>query len=663
MMLLEIDIEVNVPIKKLLSILKNTNGEAALLYILAKQLLKKAGINTGGIPSKCKCDFSSIFQPLVDISSLKEAMEHDKKSEYLVSMYLSHRFDLLGSGWVSADTDAESLGVFGHCYAVTPIEVNRKKVSYNYKSIDWQRDLKSGYRFDVKMRSTECAAARLPIGVDIKIPWELSRVQHLSQLALAGLSKPDINATLCKEFVNEVYDFCENNPVGFGVNWACTMDVAIRVVNLLISYDIFYQIGNSITKDFSEYFCRNIILHGQFIARNLEKDFLCDKSGNHYLSDLLGLLFIGSYLDCKVANHWYDFAAREFLREIPKQFFTDGGNYEFSTAYQRLNAEIVALSTAVILGKRVKLDEKIEHRLSAILRFLKSNVKPNGRLIQIGDNDSGHALKLCPKGEINSIDALKEGYCLPAAQYYADKSIFIEEALNADATIDLMSALFDAQNKKSPENALIRAYAKETLLSTCPIIEKEVKENLIDLSNNLSYKKKTVVQVSIRGEIKVECFGEFGFVIFRAENFTLYVRTPVQLKKGNTSHAHNDFLHYEYLVDGVEYHSDQGSGLYTPMADIRELFRSVSAHNVPNHGEEQQESIDCWTIKIKTSGFITYLGSHGIEMYLESGSLRHIRRIDISETGFEVSDMCNREFTIFNEFSCSSNGYGIISGY
>ena len=60
--------------------------------------------------------------------------------------------------------------------------------------------------------------------MDIKVPWELSRFQHFTILGQAYiLSKEEKYA---QEFVNQVTDWIEHNPVGFGVNWACPMDVA-----------------------------------------------------------------------------------------------------------------------------------------------------------------------------------------------------------------------------------------------------------------------------------------------------------------------------------------------------------------------------------------------------------------------------------------------------
>ena len=55
----------------------------------------------------------------------------------------------------------------------------------DYEPIDWQLDFKSGYRWSdwTWYRVIRCGNIR---GADVKVPWELGRLQHLPQLALAA---------------------------------------------------------------------------------------------------------------------------------------------------------------------------------------------------------------------------------------------------------------------------------------------------------------------------------------------------------------------------------------------------------------------------------------------------------------------------------------------
>jgi len=108
------------------------------------------------------------------------------------------------------------------------------RVDPGYAPIDWQLDFKSGHRWREDAWHLDIAFGDRP-GVDVKVPWELARMQHLPQLAwaygLAAAGAPGFEPAqrYAREVRNQVLDFIACNPPGYGVNWRCTMDVAIRV--------------------------------------------------------------------------------------------------------------------------------------------------------------------------------------------------------------------------------------------------------------------------------------------------------------------------------------------------------------------------------------------------------------------------------------------------
>ena len=122
-------------------------------------------------------------------------------------------FDLLGSGSTKLSKDGKG-----------------------YQPIDWHIDFKSGYRWNPKTFYAFIKYGN-KLGVDVKVPWELSRFQHLILLGQAyQLTK---NKKYAVEFENQILDWIDNNPVGFGVNWRCAMDIAIRASNWLIAKEYF----------------------------------------------------------------------------------------------------------------------------------------------------------------------------------------------------------------------------------------------------------------------------------------------------------------------------------------------------------------------------------------------------------------------------------------
>ena len=128
---------------------------------------------------------------------------------------LEHKFDLLGSGvFVPVDPDRASRD--------------------GYTPIDWYLDPVRGLRFP---RGIHYKAWKLydmrPGSADVKYPWELARCQHWPVLGQAYRLTGDDRFAL--EIARELDDFVEANPVGVGVNWTCTMDLAIRAANWAIT--------------------------------------------------------------------------------------------------------------------------------------------------------------------------------------------------------------------------------------------------------------------------------------------------------------------------------------------------------------------------------------------------------------------------------------------
>ena len=269
----------------------------------------------------------------------------------------------------------------------------------DYSYFDWQLDVRSNFRFDNKKQYNK--QSNKPKSVDIKVPWELGRLQHLPALSLEILTTQD--ERLIREYKNQVLDFIASNPIGMGVQWSCSMDVGIRVSNLLISYDLLFDILK-VDTEFSKVFLDSIHLHAQFIFSHLEyKEGL---TGNHYLFNLIGLLFATTYLKETVElRRWNSFAVAEVEQEIFKQFFDDGGNFEGSTTYHCLSAEMMIYATALMLRNGIDLSNQYIDRLYRIGEFISGITKPNGELPQFGDNDSGKLFKFSQLQKHNSLNS------------------------------------------------------------------------------------------------------------------------------------------------------------------------------------------------------------------------------------------------------------------
>jgi hypothetical protein len=489
-----------------------------------------------------------------------------------IEAILQHRFDLLGSGPVIVTYGMRCPGLHGHWYPpgaavvpdlagnwlaahvspanLGPAQALWRQVSPGYQPIDWQIDARSGFRWSARCWSVDLPPA--PKSADVKQPWELARLQHLPLLSLAYRHAPD--PRLPREFQDQVLDFLSANPPRFGVNWVCAMEVAIRVANLLLAWDLFAVQQVVFDPGFEAELAAAIRAHGRFIFANLE--WQPDYRGNHYLANLIGLLFCAAYLsEDAETTRWSDFSARELSAETATQFLPDGGSHEASTCYHLLAAELVAFGTALLLGMGHPVTAAHAGRLDGMARFARDVTAPDGRLPQVGDNDNGRLFKL---------SALDDA----------------EASRIPDDVAGAIAALFGA-TRPGPGNAIAaQLAARRTLPTPATRPQGTLPRAPINLPRT-GCRRRRFEAAAAGSTPSCWLYGHFGLAVFAADWLFAAVRCRTEPLVGPGSHAHNDQLALELWLDGRPLIRDPGSYLYTPAPDWRDRYRSIGAHDAP----------------------------------------------------------------------------------
>lgn len=224
---------------------------------------------------------------------------------------------------------------------------------------------------------------------DIKVPWEISRFNHIFVLGKAY--KETLNSKYALTFKNQVEDWINKNPYLLGINWVCPMDVSIRCINWIWGFYFFYN-SSEIDNDFWKRFISSIYDHTTYLEYNSEKAF---KPHNHYLADLIGQLYIGIFLEDLVnINKKNEKCVTELLNELERQIKEDGTSYEGSSSYHRLVTEIFLHFYLIVREKNLCSNKLnwIENKLQKMYQFLADCTDNNGNFIQVGDNDSGKIL-------------------------------------------------------------------------------------------------------------------------------------------------------------------------------------------------------------------------------------------------------------------------------
>lgn len=380
--------------------------------------------------------------------------------------------------------------------------------------VDWHTDVKTGTRWDrAWFRSIEYAQLGRPS--DVKVPWEISRLQWALPLAqLHALRGGEHEAEMARELLT---DWIDENPYAGSVNWASPMEAAIRIFTWTYFFHCFARSAAWSGAPFRSTFLRSLYLHADFVARNLEES---DINGNHFDADAAGLVFAGCFFG-PPAQRWQDKGWSILSVELGRQTSSDGVDFEGSTAYHRLVTELFLLPA--LYRERVGLPVPADYRrrVSAMAEFAATYTRDDGTSPLLGDADDARVLPLGTQPLLDhrylaSLAGSGWGLCSPA-------------------------------NGPRDEVAWILGVPAASALAPAPRTSR--------------------------------VFRDGGYAVLRNEADHVFVDcAPVGLG-GRGGHGHNDCLSIELTLAGTPLVVDSGSYVYTASVEQRNAFRRTDAHS------------------------------------------------------------------------------------
>lgn len=484
---------------------------------------------------------------------------------------LIHKFNYLGSGWTEI------------------------------KPLNWHTDFISGHTWHPGKFYKNYICTEPQGGYDIKVVWELSRCHHLLWLAQAySLTK---DSRFSKEVIDQISNWIDNNPLMYSVNWTCSMDVAIRAVNWMYALGIVIDSGN-IDNNFSYKVYKSLFEHAFFIINNLEKTV--PYSGNHYLSDLTGLLFTCAlFPDNFYARIWFKFALKEFKEEALKEISSDGSNYEHSVSYHRLVSELFIYSYALLKRHNIQIPPEIEPRFKSMIDYIASYTKRSGLSPLIGDNDNGRLLPFTPR------DFREHGYMLSIGN-------------------TLWKNRYDDCKGVSSEGLYISCGLAEVLNPGNPYI---VDECSLYPDNKLAIVRNNETELFVTNS---------SFSLNRCPNLGM---------SGGT-HTHPDALSFDLSFDGEDYILDPGTYVYTSSPSLRNELRATINHNTIAIDNLNQTEFSDGNVFVQTN----YCTAHNINIGKKNNkkiitgsydfnnniiSFNHFRSFEIDKGNVKIKDIIN----------------------
>ena len=281
--------------------------------------------------------------------------------------------------------------------------------------------------------------------------------------------------------------------------------------------------------------------HGEYIRRHLEFSYIA--TGNHYLSDIVGLFWLGICLpELESAKEWQSFGLREMLREMDKQVLADGAHYEASTGYHRFVLELFLFSFVLCKSNSIEIDHGYWEKLRLMFEYTRAYLRPDGRAPLIGDMDSGQVMPIVRRAANDHSYLLAIGAVL-----------FNEPKFKVDS--ELPEELFWILGSDG-----VQAFAG--LDRFCP---------------------------------KSKGFSEAGIYVQRKDDLYLLFNASGIGLKGRGAHGHNDTLSVEVSACGTSFLSDPGTFVYTGDCAQRHLFRSTGYHSTIEIDGAEQNTIEVET--------------------------------------------------------------------
>jgi hypothetical protein len=398
------------------------------------------------------------------------------------------------------------------------------------QEIEWLRDPVSGARWPPDCHAD--VTFRKAADADVRVLWEFNRLGHLITLGRAYAVTGDEG--VAEEFFVQVEGWRDQNRPGFGPNWSCAMEVALRAMNLLAAFQLFRG-ATSLTEERLAMMLVMFEQHGHYIRSHLEFSYIA--TSNHYLSDVVGLLWLGVCLpELEQADEWRAFGLREMLREMDKQVLPGGAQYESSTGYHRFVLELFLYSFLLCRASTIEIGNEYWQKLGYMIEYLRAYLRPDGQAPLIGDTDSGRVMPIAPH------PAADHGYLLGIAAVLFNEPMF-------------------KINEEPPEELfwLLGEKALETFKG-----------------------------LAKAGSAKSSAFSEAGTFILRDQDSYLLLNASGTGLSGRGAHGHNDALSVEVAACGTSFISDPGTYVYTGDLALRHQFRSTGYHStVEVDGREQ----------------------------------------------------------------------------
>jgi hypothetical protein len=438
----------------------------------------------------------------------------------------------------------------------------------DFENVTWHVDLRSHHFFEIKFFAFYQLEHLQNHGFDIKYPWEVSRLYVLSRLS--RLFSSDGGDVYYQDFKKLFLRWLQDNRFQRGVNWICSMEVSIRLINICFAVNAF-AVKLEYDEAFNKIVNKTLLQHLSYIYCFPETG-PDGRTANHALTNYVSLLFGSAmYREPAPVSEWKRTAINGILRCMDEQVHEDGVHFEGSIGYHKIVLELFIYAAMICLCSGVDLPVKFYDKLKKMLVYTEWYMDRSGQAPLLGDNDSGRIV------------------------YYDE----YEENDHRYLT-ELGKVLF------------------EKMSNTChapPVIS--IPSTLCEGHFSPPW-------------LRHRAFPEGGAYVYKIGKFDLLICAHELGQYGRGGHNHYDTGSFVLSYEGKALIVDPGMFSYNSNLGLRFQLRNIESHNVAMTTEERtlcKSAIHPWILKpIWRIGEITaFDDSFRIEIIMSTSGIRKIR--------------------------------------
>jgi len=395
------------------------------------------------------------------------------------------------------------------------------ELAHEGKYPDWH---KGSYKESASLHFSK-ASINAVHGDDVKISWDLSRMQWVLELALATCVSSEDKA---KVYFDRLNMLCQHwllkNSYYLGINWSCAHEVSLRSFKLMLASLLLESYAKKKTGTLLLAW-----LEASWKYVYVTRAYGLAQKNNHSFSEAAFLVFGAFFL----IHYGIDICSRKTLRSLTKKFYSilersilaDGGCSMYSMGYHRTFCDILIYCKILddYMDSNILKTKQVIAIAKKMYNFLSVCIEPiSGKIPRIGSDDgSAHCLQFVPYDMF-------------------------------EPTLLTMGSVFSFPMPSRVKRAMEYTW----IFDYNPVF-------IADMEESMS-RQKTFQ------------FDNFGLLIIQEVHYKLYVKYP----RNKFRPSQLDFLHVDLWSEGVNILHDSGTYSYNPE---RELLGGnpdqLSSHN------------------------------------------------------------------------------------